>query len=254
MSWCRRLPEPKSNGAVLFLFVGFVLTLLLAGVVITKSMAGKRPVPVEPIAGDDRTDPSAALPAGISAAVGPLEIEGAADPSFVFAYRHGSAPAVGLVRWDRKTRRYRQVSEAVLSVAPYGFSSVDSLSDGPVWGITPIITVRGPSSADPRVRSVTFVAVYPTLLSQINFAAGDALMPVEFLAGTADTASWDLEVRDVNGDGVPEVLQHEMYRLGDVETDETSVFVWDYGRLKYDEQLSWALTVRAELFPEPDIE
>lgn len=242
-------PEPKSNGAVLFLFIGIVLTLGLVGVVVTESMVGTAE-------GGDRAEKAAqaaldVLPVGASDVVGPLEIPAFADQTFVFSYTRGGAVILGMVQWDRGRRGFGLRSELVLSGAPYGFKDVGTVAAGPSWGISPIIEVRGPSRSESGGETVAFVAVHGEDLAQVPFADGDGTMPAEFLIGEAGAASWNMDTGDVTGDGVPEVFQRERYRLGEVETEEVRAYVWDSGRLAFDEQLSWALTVRSDLFPEP---
>lgn len=248
-----RKPDPKSNGAVLFLFIGLALTLLLAGVVVGKSMVGE--AGIAGIAGKEvgAQDAAAALPAGVTDIIGPHEMTAYADYTVIYGYSRGGVPMIGMVQWDRRESGYALRSEIALSSAPNGFAFVDDVTDGPEWGISPVVTVRGPSMSDPRVASVAFVVVHGSGLAQVLFTDGDGTMPAEFMEGETEVGSWDVRVVDVNGDGVPEVLQRERYRLGEVETEETRAYVWDCGRLSFDERLSWALTVRIELFPEPVI-
>jgi len=244
-----RKPEPKSNGAVLFLFIGFVLTLVLIGLVVTESMTGNAGAGDE--AAEEKKEALDILPVGVSGVIGPFEITVFADRTYVFGYSRGGAAMLGMVQWDRSERGYVLRSELVLSGAPYGFADVGSVAAGPDWGISPIVEVRGPSRSGSGGETVAFVAVHGEDLAQVPFADGAGTMPAEFLIGEAGAASWNMDTGDVTGDGVPEVFQRERYRLGEVETEEVRAYVWDSGRLAFDEQLSWALTVRSDLFPEP---
>ncbi|MEA3249956.1 MAG: hypothetical protein U9Q03_06430 [Patescibacteria group bacterium] len=247
MSFWRK-PEPKSNGAVLFLFIGIVLTLLLAGVVFGKRMVGEVETAVKDTGTRGVFD---ALSVGTSDIVGPLEVAAFADRTYVFGYRRENVSMAGMVQWDGRERQYVLRSEIPLSAAPNGFASVSDIVAGPDWGISPVVELRGPSLADPLIESVAFLVVHGANLAQVPFAATDGIMPAEFSEGSAGALSWSVRVEDVTGDGAPEILQRESYRLGEVEVEEIRAYTWDCGRLAFDERLSWALTVRGEIFPEP---
>jgi hypothetical protein len=198
--------------------------------------------------------PVEALPDGAKDVVGPLKVEKIAAPTYVFGYSRAGQARVAVVQFDDHIDSHVLRSEISLAGVPSGFTGVDSLISGPFWGIMPLFTVSGLSSAGSGVKSVVFVEMYDAELSLVPFVDVDRQMVASFLDGSVADSDWDLSIEDVDGDRIPEVLQFERYKLGDVDIEEIRVYKWSNGQLTFDERLSWALTVRGEMFPEPEVD
>jgi hypothetical protein len=74
--------------------------------------------------------------------------------------------------------------------------------------------------------------------------------PAVFPVGASAKYTEELSTQDVDGDGDREILA----TTRENGSSDIRVYQWADGRLEYDKELSWGMTMDKKLFPEPAAE
>lgn len=248
--------KARSDGRVLFLFLGVSFTLVLLGLVIQRT-AGNR-VGIGETPPSAIVDPAKVLPAG---AMNPAmsALEPSVDPTFVFAYELDGGVKASLVVWDRVQGKYRLSSTLDLAGTTenallYGPQiGVDSAG----WGM-PVLEVSASSNGPSGAATALIVRDGPALRPLEMFGPGGERSWAVFENGTVMPYFAEFHLEDVDGNGTKEIVatrglvsadaRGDMHRAG-----TTAVYRWDQGILSYDERLSWAFSLSDEVFPEPAV-
>lgn len=235
----------------LFILGGVVMTALLVAFVLQQSLPRRESV-------SEKLPPpdfAGLLPPGVAAGAGaPLELPDLPQPSYVVAFADELGnPSLALMVWDKRDNRHKLTSTLGLSVGDIRLEGVPTLTAEALGrGAPTAIVARGPAGAYTDgvfvvVRqgdSLSFVAKH-----NADGTTGIAYFPL----GTSVRNGEQLHFGDVDGDGDKEAVQTSSQTdANGKETENVSVFAWNDGYFSYNQDLSWALTMRKSVFPEPE--
>ncbi|MFH1046837.1 MAG: hypothetical protein V1738_00910 [Patescibacteria group bacterium] len=243
-----RYPKPKSSGAIFFVFVGVVGTVIIIAVSMGLGSTRRIAVNEYPALEAERLVADAILPIEIPESAKRLEIPLTAEPTMVVAYRSGDAQVLGLVRLDRRQGRYVMLSHLPI----VGGSDYVLLPDMKIvetnWGSGLTIELRWPLIGG-RSNVVTFIQLDGDYLRQIRVQQADGFTRLEkFKIGEISAGNVELTNTDLDGDGVAELTFMTISSSG---KKSAQVYRWTIDRLVWNEHWSQALSARVELFPEP---
>lgn len=236
--------------AVLFVFLGVVLTILLASLVLTLEPSRRIAVFDEP------SDWQSAVPEGWL--VRPEAVAGLDDAdvvSYVIGYASGKEAGVALVVWDRSRARYVVSDQRALADIDPRLSFVTSVrATAPGAGASPAAEVT--ATISDGTKADFFVVRSGNGLRVVQMVDGGGnLGPAVFVHGLLPDGQATFELRDVNGDGAVEAVTRGVFQDLNGQAggrwSSVDVYVWRNGRFEYDKELSWALTTEAVMFPEP---
>jgi len=244
-----------SNKAVFFLLFGVALsTVLLAGALSLSSVyRGSEEMPAR--AGE--SDLAHLLPAGwVIVAGSAVSFDDLVLPAVVFATSKDGVGGLALAVWDRELRDYRLASQVDLTEVDTRLLPDPELASVKFGdGDAQILRVTA-SLRDQDARGIFFVVRDGERLSVARMRTGTGeISPALFIDGFIPFGNSRVTFQDVNGDGHDEVVVTR-YSIGGVGQDASGgrsagVYQWSGGMLAYDNELSWAMTKSAQVFPEP---
>lgn len=249
-AWLPLRKRHRSGVSGFFILLGVTASLLVASFVLQRSFEPRRsisePLPTSP-------DLDALLPAGATKTAEPLVLHDLPQPSYAVGYTGAQGPALALIVWDRDTNRYVLGSSVVLASTGGAIGGVKKLELQPLGsGATSVILVQGPSAEN---RDGVFVAARDGRTLRLVALSNEADMASSafFARGTSARHSDDLVFQDLDADGRLEAVSSskDMAADGSVTASHVAVYRWVDGWLLYDKELSWAVGVSAEIFPEP---
>lgn len=232
----RRRKSPDRSALFLFLVV------LVSGLVVMV-LAQQASLPERAVSEAPATKPDYAkvLPPGTDMpGVKEVELIDSPTPAYAVAYSVEGQAVMSLVVWSKPEGKYVAYSPLVLAGNDVWLTGVTKLSIERLGsGVPTLLFAQGPTGSS-NVEQVIVVAREGLSLrlvekTEADVPPGTAFFPV------------DASVMDVNSDGVKEVMTKTVL---DGKT-AIKVYSWSNGRLEYNEQLSWAMTTDAQLFPVP---
>ncbi len=175
------------------------------------------------------------------------------QPSFIALYEHDHREEVALLALDNKTNLYTKVTTLSLPMIPSttGASSLSLVSFDKNAGSLVMIKRKMTSSMDVAF----FVAREGENLHLVQKKDKDGSSAfAKFFSGSSLRNTVQLLVQDVNSDGIAEVIS-QTTNIDERRKNQTivDVFRWLDGQLVYDKDLSWALAISHNLFPEPAV-
>jgi hypothetical protein len=240
-----------SNVSGFFVLLGLTATLLVLSIVIQRSLEPRQSF-IEPL--PDVPDLNVLLPAGAIRTAGPLALQDLPQESYVLGYTGENGPSLALIVWNRESGKYALGSSVLLASSSGAIGGVTSLSLQALGsGATSVILAEGPAGAYTQGAYLVVREGKTLRLAALSDAQGVA-KPAFFLRGASVRQSEELSFEDLNGDGRLETIAVSKSFGDDGSTTQSaaSVYRWTDGWLLYDKDMSWALTVSQDIFPEPE--
>jgi len=244
-----------SNKAVFFLLFGLALSLVLfLGVL--KIGSGSRGG-VNEAARTGSPDLARLLPAGWVVVAGTaVSFDDLVLPAVVFAARNEGSAGLALAVWDRKLKDYRLASRLALAdVDPRLMPQLELAVMQVDAGAGQVLRVTAPLS-NLNAKGDFFAVRNGEQLEVVRMKTGAGeVMPAFFIDGSIPNGDSRISFYDVSGDGDDDIVATRR-SFGGVDQEASwgrsvSVFEWSGGMFIYDQEMSWALTKSAEVFPEP---
>lgn len=248
----RRRKRVRSDARVFFIALAVVLTLLLVGIVMQRTVTPRIGVGETPTS--DVADAASALPDGIGnpAVAG---IRPAVDPTYVYAYEHGDGVEAAAVQWSRHDGAYVMTSQ--LDAAKLGLTGASDPHVAPyVVGWDTVVAI---TAVTPGIDAASLVRFSGGTLTPLLITDEEgAVRPAIFGSGTDGDAYAEFRFEDLDGDGAMELIATSgtVRSPGgpDAKEDRTAnvrVFRWNGSVLAYDAEASWAFSISDEVFPKP---
>jgi len=244
-----------SNKAAFFVFFGLALSLVLliavfrldSGLFGSSGIASTTGAP----------DLARLLPAGwVVIADTAVSLDDLVLPAVVFATRNERTGGLALAVWDKKTKGYRLASQLALADVDQRLMSQVELAVMQVGaGAEQVLRVAAPLD-NLDAKGVFFVARNGERLDVVRMKTGTGeVQPAFFIDGSLPSGDSRLAFYDVSDDGDDDVVVTRRSLDGAGQggslSRSVSVFEWSGGMFVYDQEMSWALTKSAEVFPEP---
>ncbi|MFA6603249.1 MAG: hypothetical protein WCT10_00225 [Patescibacteria group bacterium] len=239
-----------SNQAAFFLLFGLALSLvLLSGVLWLSVGSGMGANKILETGGSDLTR---LLPPGWAAVAGSeVSFDDPVRPALVFAARHGQAGSLELAVWDRKAGDYRlaaQVDSRLTSQVELEVAELGQGAEQALLATAPL--------ANLNAKGIFFAVRNGDRLEIARMKTGTGqVLPAFFIDGSIPNGDSRVAFYDVTGDGFDEVVvTRRSFGGAGPEASwgrSADVFEWSGGLFVYDQEMSWALTKSAEVFPEP---
>ncbi len=248
-SWFPLKRRHSSGVSGFFVLLGVTATVLVLSFVLQRTLQQR-----ESIVEDASTpDFAALLPGGSTMTTEPLALAEYPQPSYVLGYSGETGPALALVVWDRDNSKYVLGSSVTLASADGALGGVTSVEAQPLGsGAVTLVLASGPAGA---YAQGVFAAVREgsvLRLASMSDAQSRA-KPAYFLKGASARHAEELAFQDLDADGRLEAVatSKELGDDGAAKSSAAAVYRWVDGWLLYDKDLSWALTVSNDVFPEP---
>lgn len=246
-----RCRKHLSNGSVFFIAVGVLLTIILASVVVSQSGEERKSVGQFPSL---EPDFPGILPSGSSYdedAVTEVLFGQSRTSRFVVGFARRNVSDVGVVVWDNALGQYTLASTLSLTYPGGRVTGVPDIIVAPIGdGDDHMIIAHGRTG--PSTEATFIFLLDDTVLRVVHVVREDGRPePAEFHAGPTLDRSETLDFSDVDRDGVVDIIVSYRNDRGGVVEVGKSVYLWRGGSFRYDERLSFVLTVSMRLFPEP---
>lgn len=245
----QRKKRPQSDARIFFAAFAVASSLLLLAVVLQqtatsgRSIAPKLPPPAF----------STFLPDGAQTTGATLELADLPQPSYVVAYERDGYAGLTLIAWNQEIQRYVRASDLPLADGPAHLARATELSLETMGvGAQPVILARGPVGG---TVDGTFVLKRDPdgLRLAKTLDEYKKTGPAFFPAGQDEQGQEHLAFTDMDADGRKEAIaaQRVPGTRGGSQKTPARAYRWSSGTLVYDKDLSWALAVDRDLFPEP---
>lgn len=242
MRWGMRRKR-KDDGRVFFLFLGIVATAALAAFIMLRGAGpawapkvGAGPDLARLLPEGSRYDAELGVAAVPNAVVG--------RPAYVVGALREGRLEVSLVEAEafgrgHDLRATLQLLPETTFIGLPGVRAVRVDAEGPS-----IVLVHASAAAGGEV--VTLAQVDAGAISAVRIFDGAGAARENAYPYDARLQPPPVDVRDVTGDGVRELMVQEQ-----TAADAYRVYRWERDRFVFDERLSWAFLLRGQIFPEP---
>lgn len=248
-SWFPLKKRHSSSISGFFILLGVTATALILSIILQRTLQSRLSI-VEDASSPDF---SALLPEGGTKTSEPLALQEYPQPSYVVGYSGVTGPALALVVWDRDSNKYVLGSSVTLASSEGALGGVTAVEAQPLGsGATTLVLASGPSGAYTQGVFAVVREGRTLRLASMSDAQSRA-KPAFFLKGASVRHAEELSFQDLDADGRLETVTtgKELAADGSATSTDAAVYRWVDGWLLYDKDLSWALTVSNDIFPEP---
>lgn len=251
----RRCRKHISNGSVLFMFSGLVLTVLLAAIVFSQGDTQRTAVGEFPSL---RPDIASVLPSGAvfdGDSVREVLRGPSASSVFVVPFTRQRETDVGVIVWDASKGMYILASYVPLVAGDarvMGLPEMETLPLGDHY--VNAVLAKGTTGVS-RETTYLFIVENMTVSRAVITDAHGIARQAAFSSGPLLQWSEDPVLEDLDEDGVLELVVTRRGKGAQGEpVTQKEAYVWQGGGFALDEDLSWALDTTTRLFPEPTAE
>lgn len=246
----RRLSGKEPRRKPSLKIAALVAVALLAGAFALQQTLPRRQSVVEPL---PPTEATKLLPAGaLASPYDPLEVPDLPQSSYIVGYTLNDQPHAAYVRWNRDDHAYRIAATMPLSGGDAALRGQAKFTKQPLGKDAPVAILAQASQGASTDGVVVLVPVGDAVAPAKKVAEDGTVSTAVFTVGASARHSDTLVFSDADGDGDNDaIVTASQMDAGGVTDRVVSAYAWEEGQFRYDQALSWTLTVSAKVFPEP---